>query len=589
MTFDIAFMLVLLTALLGFLIFTRIAPDVLFLGALTVLFVSNRIDASEALSGFSNPGMITVGALYIVVCGLRETGGIAWIVHWGLGRPKSSLQAKMRLMVPVTALSAFLNNTPVVGMFIPAVIDWAKKNNLSVSKLLIPLSYASIFGGTCTLIGTSTNLIVNGLIISETGGTPFHVFSIAWVGVPSALIGLTYMFLFSDWLLPDRRPSIGAMQDPREYTVEMLVEENSPLVGRSIESAGLRSLPGLFLMEIERAGHIIPAVAPHEKLESNDRLVFVGIVDSIVDLQKIRGLAPATNQVFKLDAPRTERVLVEAVVSNSCPLVGKTIREGRFRTVYNAAVIAVARNGERINKKIGDIILRPGDTLLLEAPPTFSQQARDSRDFFLVSQLQDSQPFRHERGLFALIILAAMVLFAALNIFSMLEAAMMAAGLMIVMGCCDSDAARKSIDWQVLLVIAASLGVGHAMDKSGTALLIANAFISFAGNSPLFALAMIYLITTIFTELITNNAAAVLVFPIAYATANTLDVSFTPFAVAIMMAASASFSSPIGYQTNLMVYGPGGYRFSDYPKIGLPLNILLGVVTVTLAPIIWPF
>ncbi|MBZ0256102.1 SLC13 family permease, partial [bacterium] len=561
MTFDILFMLVLLAALLGFLIFTRVAPDVLFLGALTILFVSNQIDASEALSGFSNPGMITVGALYIVVCGLRETGGIAWIVHWGLGRPKSSLQAKMRLMVPVTALSAFLNNTPVVGMFIPAVIDWAKKNNLSVSKLLIPLSYASIFGGTCTLIGTSTNLIVNGLMISETGGTPFHVFSIAWVGVPSALIGLTYMFLFSDWLLPDRRPSIGAMQDPREYTVEMMVEANSPLVGRSIESAGLRSLPGLFLMEIERAGHIIPAVAPHEELEANDRLVFVGIVDSIVDLQKIRGLAPATNQVFKLDAPRTERVLVEAVVSNSCPLVGKTIREGRFRTIYNAAVIAVARNGERINKKIGDIILRPGDTLLLEAPPTFSQQARDSRDFFLVSQLQDSQPFRHERGLFALIILAAMVLSAALNIFSMLEAAMIAAGLMIVMGCCASDAARKSIDWQVLLVIAASLGVGHAMDKSGTALFIANGFISFAGSNPLFALAMIYLITTVFTELITNNAAAVLVFPIAYATANTLGVSFTPFAVAIMMAASASFSSPIGYQTNLMVYGPGGYRF----------------------------
>ncbi|MDP8245646.1 MAG: SLC13 family permease [Candidatus Hinthialibacter antarcticus] len=589
MTFDIFFMLVLLVVLLGSLMFTRIAPDVLFLGALTVLFVSNRVDAADALSGFSNPGMITIGALYIVVCGIRETGGIAWIVQWGLGRPKNLFQAKLRLVFPVTTLSAFLNNTPVVGMFIPAVIDWAKQNNLSVSKLLIPLSYASIFGGTCTLIGTSTNLIVNGLMISETGASPFHVFSIAWVGIPSALVGLTYMFLFSDWLLPDRRPSIGAMQDPREYTVEMLVEDASPLVGRSIENAGLRNLPSLFLMEIERAGHLIPAVGPQEQLEANDRLVFVGVIDSIVDLQKIRGLTPATNQVFKLDAPRTERVMVEAVVSDSCPLVGKTIREGRFRTVYNAAVIAVARNGERINKKIGDIVLRPGDTLLLEAPPTFFQQSRDSRDFFLVSQLQDSQPLRHERGLIALLVLAAMVLSAAFNVLSMLQAAMLAAGAMIATGCCSGSTARKSIDWQVLLVIAASLGVGHALDKTGAAAYIASGFIAFAGDSPILALIIVYLITTIFTELITNNAAAVLVFPIALATANSLEVSFVPFAIAIMMAASASFSSPIGYQTNLMVYGPGGYRFSDYARVGLPLNFLLGAVTVTLAPIIWPF
>ena len=589
MTFDICFMLVLLAGLLGSLLFTRVAPDVLFLGALTILFVSNRIDTADALSGFSNHGMITVGALYIVVCGIRETGGIAWLVQNGLGRPKNSFQARLRLMLPVTTLSAFLNNTPVVGMFIPAVIDWAKHNHLSVSKLLIPLSYASILGGTCTLIGTSTNLIVNGLMISETGASPFHVFSIAWVGVPSALIGMTYMLLFSDWLLPDRRPSIGAMQDPREYTVEMLVEAASPLVGRSIENAGLRNLSGLFLMEIERAGHLIPAVGPQEQLEANDRLVFVGIVDSIVDLQKIRGLTPATNQVFKLDAPRTERVLVEAVVSDSCPLVGKTVREGRFRTVYNAAVIAVARNGERINKKIGDIELRPGDTLLLEAPPTFFQQARDSRDFFLVSQLQDSQPLRHERSLIAFAVLGVMVLAAAFELLSMLQAAMLAAGVMIATGCCSGSAARKSIDWQVLLVIAASLGVGHALDKTGAAAFIANGFIVFAGDSPLLALVMVYLITTLFTELITNNAAAVLVFPIALATANSLNVSFMPFAISIMMAASASFSTPIGYQTNLMVYGPGGYRFSDYARIGLPLNFLLGAVTVTLAPIIWPF
>ncbi len=589
MTFDILFMLALLVGLLCALLFTRVAPDILFLGALTLLFVTNRIDAADALSGFSNPGMITVGALYIVVCGVRETGGIAWLVQNGLGRPQSSFQAKFRLMLPVTALSAFLNNTPVVGMFIPAVIEWAKKNELSVSKLLIPLSYASIFGGTCTLIGTSTNLIVYGLMISETGGSPFHVFSIAWVGVPCAIIGLAYVFLFSDWLLPDRRPSIGALQDPREYTVEMMVEEGSPLNGKSIEDAGLRSLPGLFLMEVERAGRLIPAVGPQEILEANDRLVFVGIVESIVDLQKTRGLTPATNQVFKLDAPRTERVLVEAVVSNTCPLVGKTVREGRFRTIYNAAIIAVARNGERINKKIGDIELLPGDTLLLEAPITFIQQVRDSRDFFLASQIQDSQPVRHERGLLAFFILGGMVGLTAMNFMSMLQAAMLAAGAMILTGCCSGAMARKSIDWQVLLVIAASLGVGHALNETGAAAFIASGFISLAGDNPMLALICVYILTMVFTELITNNAAAVLVFPIALATADKLDVSFLPFAISIMMAASASFSTPIGYQTNLMVYGPGGYRFYDYTRLGLPLTVLLGAVTVTLAPIVWPF
>jgi di/tricarboxylate transporter len=476
-----------------------------------------------------------------------------------------------------------------VAMLIPAVNEWAKRWNLSVSKLMIPLSYAAILGGTCTLIGTSTNLIVNGLVLKESSLAGLKMFDIAWVGLPAALIGISYVLLMSRRLIPDRKPALAQFEDPRNYTVEMLVESGSPLVGRTIEEAGLRQLPNMFLAEIDREGRIHPAVPPQEELQANDRLVFVGVVESVVDLQRIRGLTPATNQVFKLDAPRTKRQLIEAVVSNSCPLVGMTIRDGQFRKVYNAVVIAVARNGERIRKKIGDIILRPGDTLLLETTPGFFEKQRNSRDFFLVSPIGDSTPPRHDRILIAFLILFGMVAAVTVGWLSMLQAAMVAAGLMIVTRCCTSKDARNDVDFQLLLVIAASFGLGKALETTGAAGTIAHTLATFAASNPWIALALIYGMTMFFTELVTNNAAAVLMFPISMAAANDLEVNPMPFVIAIMMAASASFSTPIGYQTNLMVYGPGGYRFTDYLRVGLPLNCLMWITTVLLAPLVWPF
>jgi di/tricarboxylate transporter len=369
----------------------------------------------------------------------------------------------------------------------------------------------------------------------------------------------------------------------------MMVQPGSPLTGKTIEEAGLRHLPNMFLVEIERDGAVLPAIGPHHRLRDNDRLVFAGVVDSVLDLQRIRGLVPASDQVFKLAVPRPERCLTEAVVSDSCPLVGKSIREGRFRNVYNAAVIAVARNGERIQRKIGDIVLRPGDTLLLEAEPGFVDRQHNSRDFFLVSRLPDSRPLRQDRALTAVAILVGMVVVATLEWMPMLQAAMLAAGLMLVTRCIAGGAARAAVDWEVVIAIAASFGLGYALEKTGAAQSIAASMIQFAQGDPWVALAVIYLVTMLFTELITNNAAAVLVFPIALATSESLGVSFLPFAIAIMMAASASFATPIGYQTNLMVFGPGGYRFTDYFRVGIPLNLLLAVVTVSLAPLVWPF
>jgi di/tricarboxylate transporter len=420
------------------------------------------------------------------------------------------------------------------------------------------------------------------------------MFDITWVGLPAALVGIAFLVLCSRYLLPNRLPSIETVSDPRQYTIEMLVAPDSPLAGKSIEQAGLRHLPSLYLAEIDREGVVMPAVGPEERLRPGDRLVFVGIVDSLVDLQKMRGLVPATDQVFKLDSPRSQRCLMEAVASSTCPVVGKTIRDGRFRSLYNAVVIAVARHGERIRGKIGDIVLRAGDTLLLEAHPSFADLHRNSRDFFLVSRVENSSPPHYERAATALGILLAMVLIVTCSEsfggkITMFHGAMVAAALMLLTRCCRADQARRSIDWQVLVAIAASFGIGQALQKTGAADAVTKAIIDMAGGSPWWSLVAIYGVTLLVTELITNNAAAALMFPFALSAAANLDVNPMSFIVAVMMAASAGFATPIGYQTNLMVYGPGGYRFTDYLRIGVPLDLVIWIVTVALAPLVWPF
>jgi di/tricarboxylate transporter len=569
-------------------------PDMILLGGLAILMTGGVFSArlpspAEAVAGFGNEGLVTVAVLFVVVAGMTQTGAMSLITRPLLGRPGSERAAQFRLMLPIAGLSAFLNNTPIVAMFLPVVSDWCRKTGISPGKLFIPLSYAAILGGTCTLIGTSTNLVINGMLLADRQHRGLGMFEIGAVGLPVAVVGIGYVLLVSRWLLPRRKAAFATTDDPRQYTVEMLVEPGSAMVGQSIEQAGLRHLPGLFLAEIDRDDQIIPAVGPGERLRGGDRLVFVGVVESVVDLQKIRGLKPATNQLFKLDGPRAQRTLIEAVVSDTCPIVGKTIRDGRFRTRYDAVVIAASRNGARIGGKLGDVVLRTGDTLLLEAPASFVDRQRNSRDFYLVSMVEEAAVPRHEQAWLSLLILLAMVASVTFNWLSMLNAAMLAAGAMILTRCCTGSAARRSVDWQVLLVIGAALGIGRAMDQSGAARAVAGGLVELAMGNPLLALIAVYFVTSLFTELITNNAAAVLVFPIAQAAATSMGVNFTPFAIAIMVGASASFATPIGYQTNLMVYGPGNYRFSDYVRIGLPLNLLVMAVTVTLTPLIWRF
>ncbi|MCO5785268.1 SLC13 family permease [Pseudomonas sp. G11-1] len=577
-----------LFAVLSVLILTRLSADMVLMSALAFLLITGVLDPAQTLGGFANPGVITIATLYVVAAGLKETGAVQWIARHLLGHPASARGAQLRMIMPTGILSAFMNNTAVVAMFIPAIQDWGQRLGIPASKLLLPLSYAAILGGTCTLIGTSTNLVVDGMLQSQ-AGIRLGLFDIAWVGVPLLVIGGGFLVLFSSRLLPDRAGVSEDLNQVREYGVEVEVMARGPLVGRTITEAGLRALNFGYLAEIERGGRLITAVEPSRVLEGGDRLQFIGAPECASELRRIQGLRPANGNVHKLAVANHQRCLVEVVLGPEFPALGQTIRDSRFRTRFNAVIFSLSREGRRVPGKLGDITFQLGDTLLLEASEQFVEQYRFRRDFLLVSALNDSTPPDFPKAPRALVILGLMVVASASGLLPIMEAAFLAAGAMIVTGCITASRARSSIDLPVLVVIAASFALGTAMTVTGAASWIADNLLGDAQISPWLALLLVYVLTGIFTEVITNNAAAVLMFPIAVAVAEQLGVSLLPFAIAVMFSASASFITPLGYQTNFMVYGPGRYRFVDYMRIGVPLNVLAGAVAVLLIPQVWPF
>ncbi len=566
----------------------RFPADTVLLGALSLLLLSNILTPAEALAGLSSPSIATIAILYVVVSGLRETGAIAWVSRLLLGKPKNQTIAQLRLLIPAASISIFVNNTPVVAMFTSAIQDWCKRSQFKPSHFLLPLSYASILGGTCSLIGTSTNLVIDSLI-RQSGLPGFHLFELAAVGIPITLVGCLYLIIARPYLLVDRQGSTENFNAVREYLIEMQVQPICELSGQTIQDAGLRHLPGLFLIEIIRNGELFPVISPNTIIQKNDRLVFAGAVESVIELRRIRGLVLASDQIFKLQGLEHERRLFEAVISAESPVIRQNIREARFRHRYNAVILSIARNGQRIKGKIGDIQLQAGDTLLLEAEKGFLFKFRNSRDFLLISKLQNSSTIRHSRAPWALTIMLLMIIIMATGIINILQTVLLAAIAMLITGCLNIEDARRSIDYQVLLVIACAFGLGTAVQKVGLADLITEHALLLSGGDTWLMLVLVYLSTVLLTETITNNAAAIIMFPIAISAANTLGVSITPFAVAVMIAASASFITPIGYQTNLMVLGPGGYRFIDYIKLGLPLSFIVAFMALWIIPIVWPF
>ena len=557
------------------------------LGGLAVLLVGGVLDGNAALVGFSNPGLVTVGVLFVVAAGLRQTGTLAFFLRRALGRPKSVRSAQARLVPPVVIGSAFLNNTPLVAMLLPVVQDWCRVSRISPSKLLLPLSYLAILGGITTLIGTSTNLVVNGLLV-QSGYPSLGMFGITPVGVPCALAGVAYLLLVGARLLPDRTSLVPMPETPREYTMEMVVEETGPISGGTLEAAGLSHMPGLRVLEHYGAnGKLTEDPKGQLRLAPGDRLVVVGNIDVTLDLLHIPGLSAAGSQVEKLGGHPVGRCYAEAVVSRTSPLVGRTLREAAFRKRYSAAVLGVSRNGQRLRTPLVDIDLRPGDALFLEAPRAVLEQHKNSADFSLFSRIEGEGPSTNAQAPVAALIVLAMVVTAAAGWLTMLEAAVTAAAAMLLTRCCSEETALRSINWPLLLSIGAAFGLGRALEQTGVAPALAEGLLSLSQGNPWLSLALIYLTTGILTEFVTNNAAAVIVFPIAMATASGLGVNYVPYVIAVVIGASASFITPIGYQTNLMVLGPGGYRFHDFFRLGIPMSILLWGLTTLLAPLVY--
>ena len=563
------------------------APDIALLCGLVVVMLAGVIDAGTAIRGFGNEGLLTVAALFVVAAGMQNTGTIRWLASLLLRSGSGIRSTLANLCIPTAFVSAFLNNTPIVAVLTPATIDFAKRQRYSPSKLLMPLCFATTLGGTLTLIGTSTNLVVAGLVESaiNTAGPDklngLHAigfFEITPIGLPLAIIGIAYLIFAAPKILPQRIPVIEPLSDPRQYTARLEVAAGGPLDGRTIAEAKLRRLDGLFLVEIQRTGDSISAPGPDQRLRGNDTLVFAGAVEQIVTLRSTPGLNPDGEK--KTSTNSRGRLMIEAVISNSFPGLKSSIREFGFRARYDAAVIAVARNGERVTGRIGDIILQVGDTLLLEANESFLARNRSSRDFFLVSGLPSSD-LRPQRAILALSILIAMI-GAATYSGNMLAPALAAAVAMVVCGCLRAADARASIDISILLVIGAGLGLSNAVEASGLGASLGQFILGLGAGSVLASLAAVYLVTVILTSLISNAAAAAIVFPLALATATQAHTDPMPFVLAVLFAASAAFATPIGYQTNLMIYGPGGYRFSDFVRFGFTLNIIAFIITISL-------
>lgn len=563
-----------------------LSPDYLLLGALLVLAVTGVVEPEQALSGFANPALATIGGLFLVAAGVRATGVIDRVAAAMFGEARS-LRAVLARLTSLSALgSGFMSNTAIVAIGIPTLDRWARKHGISPSKLLIPMSFASIIGGLLTLIGTSTNIVMDGLMRDE-GIEGLGFFELTAVGVPLAVVVILYLTFVSPHLIPARASAETPAEESTEYVTEMVLDESSPLVGETVEEAGLRGVEDLYLVRIERETGIVAPVEPGERLAADDRVTFAGALDRIVRLRHLEGLRPVTAAELPEDTETWE--VYQAVITQRSPLVGTKVEEAEFRARYNAVVLGVERRGKQPRASIGERVLRAGDTLILEAGPGFGRAHRESADFLVVQPVAGSVPRTAGREQVALAILGGMIVAAATNLIPLPIAAPAAGLLMIVTGCVDPGEARRSVDWSVLVAIGSAIGIATALEASGGAAILGGAVSVMAEVAGDWGLLLgIFLGTVLLTELIINQAAAALVFPIVLALAASQGLDPRPLVLTATVAASLSFSTPLNYQTNLMVYGPGRYHFSDFTRTGVPLQLLLGVVAVGMIRIVWP-
>lgn len=555
------------------------SPAKTFFLAIVVLVVFDILTPQEVLSGFANE-QIAIIMLLLVIGGVLNRSSVLDLLFKKLFHPIKSYSAFIwRMMLGVAGTSAFVNNTPIVAILIPHVYKWGKANNIRASKLMIPLSYAAILGGTATLVGTSTNLLVNGLAI-ENGHKGFGIFDFSIVGFPLIFLGVLYMRFFGHKFLDSKIDPLDEFKESsRNYIVELRVKNDSELIGKTVEEAHLRHLKSVFLVEIIRDNEPITPVSPNEIIYSEDVLLFAGDVNSITDLlEDLPGLyVPKVSENFNEE----HNELIEVIIAPSSLIANKTIKESDFRSKFDASVVAIHRHGEKIDGKIGNIVLQQGDVLLLLTGRDFEKRAAIKPNFYVLSKVKDLSKLDVRRSLIIITGLLLSIALSAFGVLSLFSSLIILLGIMTVGKIISFRELKNLVDTNLLVLAAFALALGTAIYKTGIADILAdNMIVLLKPFGIIGLLAAIYLITNILTEFMTNIAAASLSFPLAMAIAVNSNLEPTPFILIVAIAASASFITPIGYQTNLMVFGPGGYSFKDFFKVGLPLSLIYMVTTI---------
>lgn len=567
------------------LVFELASPDILLLSVLVVLVVTGVLSPEQAFTGFANPAVIAIGALFVIAMAVTRSGALTFLYPIMFPRSGKPREAIARIGISAALISAITNNTPLVAILTPTVREWAQDHQISPSKLLMPMAFATTLGGVITLIGTSTNLLVSALL-SSTGHEPLGLWEFSYVGLPVAAAGLTYLILAGPRALPERIEVMAQSQEVQTYHFELKISEGSTLHGLTVEQASLRGLANAYLAHLHRNGTLIGPVEPETRLRSGDVLAFIGDPNLINDLLSLGGLERTIESPVPgepISAP-----LFHAVVAAHSPLDGRTLREINFRERYHGIVLGVHRRGRRIRDALGQTRLEPGDLLLVEAREAFLTAAMNSGDFYLVSPLERPATVRRDKAPMVIVTVIGMLAAVTFELISLETAAIAAALVLIGARAINSTEARRSLNVPILIMVASGIGLGKAFEISGLADWLAGIVMTVGGPFGVVgSLLAVYIVTNVLTEMLSNQASAVLVFPIAISVADSVGANPHAFAIAVAVAASAGFATPIGYQTHLMVMNPGGYRFVDYVRFGLPLNVIITIVAVPLIAWLW--
>jgi len=568
----------------------RLRVDLVALCVLTVLLVTGIITPENALYGFSNPATATVAAMFVLSAGLARTGFVEWLAR-SIDRiaGKSPKQLVFVLCIMIGLLSAFIVNTATVAIFIPVAVSLAQSRKIPPSRVLIPLSYASQFGGVCTLIGTSTNILVNS-IAAANGLKPFGLFEFAPLGLIMSGVGILFLVLVAGWLLPKRKGTFQQLDKYRlvDYLVEFGVKKSSPLIGKTWNESMSEDFSEIELIKLIRKGRA--TWNPKKiKIRENDILLLYGNMKKLMSMQDNYKLTPSDKKIHDDKLNSDDVKLIEALVPPDSILVGRTLKSSSFYRRFGCRVFAVQRRSTTIRERISEIAFDGGDTILLQCNKNELEGILNSENLIVTNELTDLH-LRKNRVITSVIVMTSVVALAAFHVLPIMAAAVVGAVSMVISGCISLEEAYKAIDWKVIFLLGGILPLGIALQESGTAEMLAGTLLTpIIQYGPVTVLALLYLITAVMTETMSNNAAAILLAPIAFSIAGTLNVSPRPFLIAITFAASTSFATPIGYQTNTMVYAPGGYKFFDYSKLGVPLNIMFWIIAVFLIPLLWPF